>query len=104
MVDRYRFADFKSATSLQGYPHVVYVCFRKDQPMKLAVFLPVMAVIASSAISAQQVTDFRQPGDVIRLEIKFDGTDAAKVKQILVSISKQGSGPSTDQIGFNTSF
>jgi hypothetical protein len=63
-----------------------------------------MAVIACSAISAQQVTDFRQPGDVIRLEIKFDGTDAAKIKQVMISFGKQGSGPSADQVGFNTSF
>jgi hypothetical protein len=72
--------------------------------MKFAPFLPVMALIACNAVSAQQVTDFRQPGDVIRLEIKFDGTDAAKVKQVLVTLSKQGPAPSTDQIGFNTSF
>jgi len=63
-----------------------------------------MAVIACTALSAQQVTEFRQPGDVIRLEIKFDGTDAAKIKQVLISFNKQGAGPTSDQVGFNTSF
>jgi hypothetical protein len=63
-----------------------------------------MAVIACTAVSAQQVTDFRRPGDVIRLEIKFDGPDAAKIKQVLLSLNKPDGEPPKDQVGFNTSF
>jgi hypothetical protein len=50
--------------------------------MKNFLFLPAMAVIACSAVSAQQVTDFRRPGDVIRIEATFDGPEARKVNTI----------------------
>ena len=60
--------------------------------------------LAVSAVSAQQVTDFRKPGDAIRLEIKFDGTDAARIRQVNVMFSRQGPGEPADQVGFSPSF
>jgi hypothetical protein len=57
-----------------------------------------MAVMAC-AVSAQQITEFRQPGDVIRLEIKFDGADAPKIKTISLYLNAQ-TNPSDDQAGF----
>jgi len=66
--------------------------------------LTVMAVIALSAVSAQQVTEFRQPGDVIRFEIKFDGPDAAKIKRIILALNKPNGETPKDQVGFDTSF
>ncbi len=64
----------------------------------------VTAVIACHAVSAQQVTDFRRPGDVIRLEIKFEGPDAPRIKQVLISLNKPDGAPPKDQAGFTTSF
>jgi hypothetical protein len=72
--------------------------------MKNLLYLPIMAVIACSAASAQQVTDFRRPGDTIRLEVKFDGPDASKISTVLLSLNAVGSVPASDQVGFQTSF
>jgi len=71
--------------------------------MKNVFSLLVTVGLAVSAVSAQTVTDFRKPGDVIRLEIRFDGMDANRVKQVLISFGKPD-GPPKDQVGFNTSF
>lgn len=68
--------------------------------MKFAPFLSVMALIACNAVSAQQVTDFRQPGDVIRLEVKFDGSDAAKIQKVIASLERT-SPALDDQVNFH---
>jgi len=71
--------------------------------MKTLSFLPVLAAIMCSALAAQQVTDFRRPGDVIRIEVKFDGPDANKIKSIVLYLSAVGSIPG-NQIGFQNGF
>lgn len=71
--------------------------------MKFAPFLPIMALIACNAVSAQQVTEFRQPGDVLRFEIKFDGPDATKVRTVSLYFGFIGQ-PPKDQPGFDAGF
>lgn len=59
--------------------------------MKNFLSLFALAMIAYSAVSAQQltnVTEIKQPGDVIRLEVKFDGADAGKVQQIIARLDR----------------
>jgi hypothetical protein len=63
-----------------------------------------MAAIACSAVSAQQVTDFRRPGDVIRVEIKFEGADAEKITQVSLYLAKPDGTVPKDQTGFSTGF
>jgi hypothetical protein len=72
--------------------------------MRNLILASAMAVIALNAVSAQQVTDFRKPGDVIRVEIKFDGPDAGKIKQLSISLNKPDGQVPKDQIGFSTNF
>ena len=72
--------------------------------MKNLLFLSVIVVIACSAVSAQRVTDFRRPGDTIRVEVKFDGPDASNISTVLLSLNAVGSVPASNQAGFQTSF
>jgi hypothetical protein len=75
--------------------------------MKNLYFLSVLAAIACSALAAQQVTavsDFRKPGDSIRLEIKFDGQDASKIKRVSASFNILDGAAPINQKGFGTSF
>jgi hypothetical protein len=71
--------------------------------MKHFCSLLVTVGLAVSAVSAQTVTEIKQPGDVIRLEVKFDGPDAAKVKQISVRLDRTGA-ILADQPGFTSNF
>jgi hypothetical protein len=68
--------------------------------MKPLLFVTTMAVIACSAVSAQQVTEFKQPGDFIRLEIKFDGPDTAKIKSLALYFGSTGGRIPENQEGF----
>lgn len=72
--------------------------------MKHFLSLTAMVVIACSAVSAQQVTEIKQPGDVIRLEIKFDGLDAHKVKQVVARLDRISPASAADQVGFTNNF
>ncbi|HUE04886.1 MAG TPA: hypothetical protein VMR62_35365 [Bryobacteraceae bacterium] len=63
----------------------------------------IAALLGGSLLAAQEVTEFKQPGDIIRLEIKFDGPDAAKIKSISIQFGTNAA-PSVDQGGFSTSF
>jgi len=72
--------------------------------MKNIFSLLVFALIACSAVSAQQVTDFRKPGDVIRLEIKFEGQDASKIKRVSAAFNIPSGATPVNQNGFGASF
>jgi hypothetical protein len=67
--------------------------------MKTLFLLCSIAVMICTSISAQQITEFRQPGDVIRLEIKFDGQDTAKITSVMLYLGARGN-PLADQSGF----
>jgi hypothetical protein len=71
--------------------------------MRYLFSLPIVVVMACSAVSAQQITEFRQPGDVLRVEVKCDGPDAAKIKSVSLYLGMVGEAPK-DQAGFDASF
>lgn len=58
---------------------------------------------SSANIGAQRAVDYREPGDVIRLEVSFDGPDAARIKTVAVYL-RDLNGLSSDQQGFMTQF
>jgi hypothetical protein len=59
--------------------------------------------VSAFAVSAQQVTEFRRPGDVIRVEVNFSGADADKVTSISLYLTATGSLPA-NQVGFQNGF
>src|SRR5208282_4476741 len=72
--------------------------------MKHFLSIPLITAMVCHAVSAQQVTDFRRPGDVIRVEIKFDGPDAEKITHVSLYLSKPDGSAPKDQIGFAVGF
>jgi hypothetical protein len=72
--------------------------------MKHVFSLLVTVGLAVSAASAQQVTEVKQPGDVIRVDIKFDGQDADKMTGVSLYLAKPDGNQSKDQVGFAASF
>jgi hypothetical protein len=65
--------------------------------------IAIAALLGGSLLAAQKVTEFKRPGDIIRLEIKFDGPDATKVKTVSIRLNATV-GPPSDQSQFRTSF
>ena len=59
----------------------------------------IAALLGGSLLAAQEVTEFKRPGDVIRLEIKFDGPDAPKVKTVSLYLGTNAN-PANNQAGF----
>jgi hypothetical protein len=65
--------------------------------------IAIAAILGGSLLAAQEVTEFKRPGEVVRFEIKFSGPDAAKVKAVSLQLNAKV-GPSGDQSGFTTVF
>ena len=63
----------------------------------------IAALLGGSLLTAQEVTEFKRPGDVIRLEIKFDGPDAPKVKTVSLYLGTNAN-PANNQAGFANLF
>jgi hypothetical protein len=65
--------------------------------------IAIAALLGGSLLAAQEVTEFKRPGDVVRFEIKFSGPDAVKVKAVSLQLNAKV-GPPDDQSGFTTAF
>jgi hypothetical protein len=63
-----------------------------------------LCALATTAIAkAQSISEFHKPGDILRLEVVFDGADVDNIQQTYLQFNISAA-PRPEQRGFNTGF
>jgi hypothetical protein len=72
--------------------------------VKTAVWIILLAVLSATVYAQKAKPATRHPGDVLKVQVKFDGPDAGKIKTVSLYLGYSGETIPADQKGFRTGF